>query len=241
MKYYKLNYDANRPSVKQVLVPDNSDFGVAVKMYKNGVPTSGLVTIGDLSGEAGPDGYSLVELSCGDTGMYSLGIDVETKDADGFVGSGTNSVGPYTILNTKAKTVAPTIRLNTLEGFPDSISMLASQVAITGSYTLSAGETVETTDISAGDFTFFADAQHQYSIEDGKWKNKQDGSYYDSIEVVKSATTSIFFNKTVFNTTGTDGKISGVIEVDFNIPDEISNNKFNLQVCVTDKGYIEAE
>lgn len=95
MKYYKLNYDANRPSVKQVSVPDNSDFGVAVKMYKNGVPTSGLVTIGDLSGEAGPDGYSLVELSCGDTSMYSLGIDVETKDADGFVGSGTNSVGPY--------------------------------------------------------------------------------------------------------------------------------------------------
>ena len=239
MKYYKLNYDANRPSVKQVLVPDNSDFGVAVKMYKNGVPTSGLVTIGDLSGEAGPDGYSLVELSCGGTGMYSLGIDVETKDADGFVGSGTNSVGPYTILNTKAKNIGPAVRLNTLEGFPDSIKMLPSQVTITGSYTLSAGESVETSDISTSDFTIFADAQHQYSIDDGKWKSKQDGSYYDSIEVVKSANSSIFFNKLVYNTTGTDGKISGVIDVDFNIPDEISNNKFNLQVCVTDKGYIE--
>lgn len=239
MKYYKLNYDANRPSVKQVLVPDNSDFGVAVKMYKNGVPTSGLVTIGDLSGEAGPDGYSLVELSCGGTGMYSLGIDVETKDAEGFVGSGTNSVGPYTILNTRSKNISPAVRLNTLEGFPDRISILASQVTITGSYTLSAGDSVETTDISTSDITIFADAQHQYSIDDGKWKSKLDGSYYDSIEVVKSTNPSIFFYKTVNNTTGTDGKISGVIDVDFNIPDEISNNKFNLQVCVTDKGYIE--
>ena len=239
MKYYKLNYDANRPSVKQVLVPDNSDFGVAVKMYKNGVPTSGLVTIGDLSGEAGPDGYSLVELSCGGTGMYSLGIDVETKDAEGFVGSGTNSVGPYTILNTRSKNISPAVRLNTLEGFPDRISILASQVTITGSYTLSAGDSVETTDISTSDITIFADAQHQYSIDDGKWKSKLDGSYYDSIEVVKSTNPSIFFYKTVNNTTGTDGKISGVIDVDFNIPDEISNNKFNLQVCVADKGYIE--
>lgn len=119
--------------------------------------------------------------------------------------------------------------------------MLASQVTITGSYTLSAGETVETTDISAGDFIIFTDAQHQYSIDDGKWKSKQDGSYYDSIEVVKSTNPSIFFNKSVKNTTGTDGKISGVIDVNINIPDEISNNSFNLQVCVTDKGYIEAE
>lgn len=239
MKYYKLDYNANQPSNKQISVPDNSDFGVAVKVYKDDIPTSGLVTIGDLSGTAGPDGYSLVELSSGGTGMYSLGIDVETKDADGFVGSGTNIVGPYTILDTRSKNMSPAVRLNTLEGFPDSIKMLASQVTITGSYTLSAGETVETTDISAGDFTFFADAQHQYIIDDGKWKNKQDGSYHDSIEVVKSTNPSIFFYKTVKNTTGTDGKISGVIDVDFNIPDEISNNKFNLQVCVTDKGYIE--
>lgn len=197
MKYYKLNYDANRPSVKQIQVPDNSDFGVAVKMYKNGVPTSGLVTIGDLSGEAGPDGYSLVELACGGTGMYSIDIDVETKAADGFVGSGTNSVGPYTILNGKAKSVGPAVRLNTLEGFPDSINMLASQVTINGSYTLSAGETVETTDIQSSDLLLFADAQHQYSIDDGKWKSKQDGSYYDSIEVLKSANPSVFFSKTV--------------------------------------------
>ena len=239
MKYYKLNYDANRPSVKQISVPDNSDFGVAVKMYKNGVPTSGLVTIGDLSGTAGPDDYSLVELSCGGTGIYSLDIDVETKDADGFVGSGTNSVGPYTILNGRSKNISPVVRLNTLEGFPDSIKMLPSQVTMTGYYTLSAGDSVETTDISTSDFTIFADTQHQYSIDDGKWKNKYDGSYYDSIEVVKSTNPSIFFYKTVKNTTGTDGGISGVIDVEFNIPDEISNNSFNLQVCVSDKGYIE--
>ena len=32
MKYYKLEYDMNRPSVKGISVPTDSDYGVAVKV-----------------------------------------------------------------------------------------------------------------------------------------------------------------------------------------------------------------
>ena len=36
MKYSTLEYDMNRPSIKVINVPLDSDYGVAVKVFKDG-------------------------------------------------------------------------------------------------------------------------------------------------------------------------------------------------------------
>lgn len=68
MKYYKLNYDANRPSTKQITVPTNSDYGVAVKVEKDGefVENAGI-TVGGKEAQDLVAGWKTVELSSGST------------------------------------------------------------------------------------------------------------------------------------------------------------------------------
>jgi hypothetical protein len=67
MKYYKLEYDMNRPSVKGISVPTDSDYGVAVKVYRNNQLLTGDISVGGLSATEGSGNWKLVELESGST------------------------------------------------------------------------------------------------------------------------------------------------------------------------------
>ena len=88
MKYFTINYDANKPSPKQLAVPLNSKYGIAVTATKDGAQlsvTSSDVTINDVAaiGETSP--YALFELSSGNVPSISkLSVNIS---ADSYVGT----------------------------------------------------------------------------------------------------------------------------------------------------------
>lgn len=237
MKYYKLNYDANRPSVKQVSVPDNSDFGVAVKMYKNDMPTGGLVTIGDLSGEAGPDGYSLFELSSGDTGMYSLDVEVEAAPTtkvevtdEPFTDSGSVPFGIVTI----------NVYLPYFKDIPELSGLTeikASDVKnFTASGTFTQGETVS--EFNKQDFKLYTGSSENYYLSpDGKgWIKSASTPPVESLPVTSGTRIRVMSIGTATGAWAVDGNWS--LKLDSG---DGFNTNFNLQVCVSDKGYIEVK
>ena len=80
MKYYKLEYDMNRPSTKCLPVPTNSDYGVAVKVYRDGELVNGDLSVGGLSATTKGD-WKLVDLSSGSTeGIGELDVRIEGDD-----------------------------------------------------------------------------------------------------------------------------------------------------------------
>ena len=69
----------NQPTVKQITVPLNSTFGVAVKVTKDGEAAEiakDELSVGGLSAVSQIDGYNIYELSSGDAGQMSR-INVE--------------------------------------------------------------------------------------------------------------------------------------------------------------------
>ena len=83
MKYYKLDYDMNTPSVRQVSVPDNSDYGVAVKVFKDGKRVDaqlGEIMIGETSATSTTDGYSLFDLESGGCGIQESKVSIDKDD-----------------------------------------------------------------------------------------------------------------------------------------------------------------
>jgi len=66
MKYFTLDYNANVPTPKCIKVPVNSEYGVAVKVYKDGekvdVKTDEL-SVGGQAASGQVNGFNTVELS----------------------------------------------------------------------------------------------------------------------------------------------------------------------------------
>lgn len=82
MKYYTIDYNANQPSNKQISVPTDSDYGVAVKIEKDGSVLSGDTKIGDLSATTTRGDYYIFVLSSGST--PSMTKKTVTITSDGF-------------------------------------------------------------------------------------------------------------------------------------------------------------
>ena len=81
MKVQTLDYNLNQPMAKQITVPLNSTFGVAVKVTKDGEAADiamDELSVGGLTAVSQVDGYNIYELSSGDAGqMNSLNVDVD--------------------------------------------------------------------------------------------------------------------------------------------------------------------
>lgn len=92
MKYFTLDYNMNAPTPKCIKVPVNSEYGVAVKVYKDGqkvnVKTDELSVNGQTaSGQQ--NGFNIFELSSGsNAGMTNFDVDVQT----GIYGQASNEV-----------------------------------------------------------------------------------------------------------------------------------------------------
>lgn len=80
-KYYTIDYDLNRPSNQIVTAPLNSNFGVGVKMWRNGSVLDSDITVGENASTGTRGGYQLFDLS---TGSEETITDYEVSGADKF-------------------------------------------------------------------------------------------------------------------------------------------------------------
>lgn len=84
MKYQILEYNANQPIMKQLTVPLESEFGIAVKVTKDGEQlelSSSDVTVGGIQASDVRGGYVLADLSSGSApSLYRADISIS---ADG--------------------------------------------------------------------------------------------------------------------------------------------------------------
>lgn len=64
-KYYTIDYDLNRPTNKIVPAPLNSDFGVGVRMWRDGSALDSDITVGGIASSGTRGGYQLFDLSTG--------------------------------------------------------------------------------------------------------------------------------------------------------------------------------
>lgn len=80
-QYYTINYDLNRPTNQIVTAPLNSDFGVGVKMWRDGSALDSDITVGGIASSGTRGGYQLFDLS---TGSEETITDYEVSGADKF-------------------------------------------------------------------------------------------------------------------------------------------------------------
>lgn len=79
MKVQTLDYNLNQPMAKQITVPLNSTFGVAVKVYKDGEEVDvkpGELSVGGQAASGQVNGFNTVELSSDNSiGMKQLEVE----------------------------------------------------------------------------------------------------------------------------------------------------------------------
>lgn len=103
MKYKALTFDANRPIPQQITEPLNSDYGVAVKVYKDEQLVDAALSVGGVETVEGPDGWKLCELSTDSKeGMKILDVEVN-KETETTVLSG-SAVYENTLTTTRNAT-----------------------------------------------------------------------------------------------------------------------------------------
>ena len=97
MKYKTITFDANRPIAQQITEPTNSEYGIAVKVFKNdeAVDASKVSIQNADKVETTEDGWSLYKLSSdGNEGMKTVEVGVTEGGGCGGV-SYTKSVEGY--------------------------------------------------------------------------------------------------------------------------------------------------
>lgn len=67
MKYKTLEYDFNRPANKVLKEPLDSDYGIAVRCWKDGGIVDAALSVGGLSAAAAIGTWQLFDLSTGST------------------------------------------------------------------------------------------------------------------------------------------------------------------------------
>lgn len=83
MKYSTLEYDMNRPSTKVINVPLDSDYGLAVKVFKDGQLIQPSLSVGGQEQATGTrEDWQLFELSSGSVPCNKL-IDVQAAEVIG--------------------------------------------------------------------------------------------------------------------------------------------------------------
>ena len=87
MKYATIEYDFNRPSNKVLKEPLDSDYGIAVRVWKDGELVEGDLSVGGISATTTTDTWKLFDLStgsipctknheieCGEDGLFNLQV-----------------------------------------------------------------------------------------------------------------------------------------------------------------------
>lgn len=236
MKYAMIEYDFNRPTNKVLKEPLDSDYGIAVRLWKDGELVEGDLSVGGISATTTTDTWKLFDLSTGSTPCtknYTVGIDKPdtfSVEVDAPQVQLKNSLPVAMNVNKEIplSTWLPAGEYNkNWFGLP--------QVAVVSGST-------------SGDWEDFEDANEiwiypqalartyyyaQY-VKGGKWNWYNNGSdspifTFDNGAVIRL---NWHFKKA--------GQISATLNMDVNSNDGAKGD-FNLQVNETDLGYINVE
>ena len=190
MKYFTLDYNANAPTPKCIKVPVNSEYGVAVKVYKDGQLVSADLSVGQTACTEGPDGWQLAELSSGNVETMKT-VDVEARK-EPTVCKEINPVGEGVNSAAAAKSVTVIVPLSAF--FDSDITIKPEDVNVLSLKTRNAANTAEypeewtdTANVftTVGKFMTFYDNNNKYLIciqNDGAghvncWYNQNTGTY----------------------------------------------------------------
>lgn len=139
MKYFTLDYNANAPTPKCIKVPVNSEYGVAVKVYKDEQLVSADLSVDGVACVEGFDGWQLAELSSGNVETMKT-LDVEAcKEL--AVCKEINPVGEAVNTSTRVRTVAILVPLSAF--FDSDITIKPEDVNVLSLKTRNAADTAE--------------------------------------------------------------------------------------------------
>lgn len=247
MKYKTITFDANRPIPQQITEPLNSDYGVAVKVYKDGLLVDADLSVDGVACVEGFDGWKLAELSSGNVQTMKT-IDVEL-DAPPTAREEISTENTYAA--TKMSDTSYRGRLTTVKNYlsagtlPEQITVGTDNLDFTGKYRIikegQAGEWIP----YGGTYWRIEHpmpegGKRQYTkTNDNKWQSYVGGEilYYDTI-TLNTETDCITFaqNTNVTDTEPFDVDVVQTIVIDTR---DGFNTKFQLQVQQKDLGYIE--
>lgn len=194
-EYITVNYDVNRPSNKVVSVPLDSQYGLAVKVYKDGHQaelSSSQISVDGQYSSGTLRGYHLFELSSGSIPCVNqFDVVVDKQERRTIEGSKESS-------NSSTK---PTIIYFYLPGKPlDEMTLKAKDfIQVEAQCEISAGGQVEQETLGLSDLWVFGrdvpDAQTVYywHVVDGKWKNEAGDKTTEVIHSVLSTLSAARF------------------------------------------------
>lgn len=236
MKYYKLEYNANQPSNKQISVPTDSVYGVAVKVYKDGQLVDADLSVDGKNAKELVDGWKAVELSSG-TFPATKTLDVELEAApttqvevteEPFTASGSVPFGIVTVH----------VYLPYFKDIPELSGLTeikASDVkSFTASGTFTQGETV--TEFNKQDFKLYTSSKENYYLSpDGKgWIKSASTPPVESLAVTSDTRIRVIDIGTATGAWGVDGNWSFKLD-----SGDGFSGSFPLFVSEIDADYVE--
>ena len=142
MKYKTITFDANRPVAKQITEPLDSDYGIAVKVYKDGEPISADLSVDGAACTYGPDGWHLAELSSGNVETMKI-VDVDVAK-DPTINKEINPIGEAVNTSSRTKTVYIIVPLSAF--FDSDITIKPEDVKVMSYKVRFADDTAEYSD-----------------------------------------------------------------------------------------------
>ena len=248
MKYYKLDYNANQPSNKQISVPTDSVYGVAVKVYRNGELVNGDLSVGGLSATTKGD-WKLVDLSSGsDVGIGELDVELDVPPTAREDISTNNTYAAIQMSETNYRAKLTAVKNYLSAGtLPEQITVGTDNLDFTAKYR-------KVKDGQAGEWIAYGGTAWRINhtndggttlaynkTDDNRWRTYVGGEYlyYDTI-TLNTETDSIQFASTT-NVTDTEAFDADVVQtIAIDTKDGVAGN-FKLLISTQDKGYIEAE
>lgn len=237
----------NRPSTKSLQVPTNSDYGVAVKVYRNGELVNGDLSVGGLSATTKGD-WKLVDLSSGsDEGIGELDVELNVPPTacENISTDNTSEATQISETNYRAKLTAVKNYLSA-GTLPEQITVGTDNLDFTAKYR-------KIKDGEAGEWIAYGGTTWRINHTDGgttlaynktddnRWRTYVGGEYhyYDTI-TLNTETDSIQFASTT-NVSDTEPFTAEAVQTIAIDTKDGTNDNFKLLVSTQDKGYIEAE
>lgn len=218
MKYFTLDYNANAPTPKCIKVPVNSEYGVAVKVYKDGQLVSADLSVDGTVCTEGPDGWQLAELSSGNAEtMKTVDVEIGVVKKEHVEIDETQEIKNQ--LPFPANIVMTVPLSSTVE---DTVTLAATDVEVFQGYV---------DGVSVDDIKVLYSSRIYYILHDGKWFGPS--GTFDSIELTPEWLLHLRVNVPASST------VEGRILFKANIANGTSTYTFPLYVQERDLDYFE--
>lgn len=232
MKYKALTFDANRPIPQQITEPLNSDYGVAVKVYKDEQLVDADLSVDGVACVDGFDGWKLCDLSTNnDEGMKKIIVAVD-KQPTVYAELDTSK----TITGTTPPLPAPMGKSVDVIDFAQELPELVGQTINFKDFSFDVAATV--TDARGTTYPVFHDtdkriymnaSDYYYIADDGFLRN---GTYYQSITLGEGSKVNVKVN--------VQQNYSVVFDIDFKVDSKDGlTASFPLYVQQKDFDYFE--